>query len=118
MNRGSRGTDGERAAGPRTAGCFEGPARGGMTGRLLSPEEVARLCGLSRRAVYRAIERGELRASRLCSRLRVHADDLEAWRVANVVAPAPRAPARGRPRPPAEGGLRRLLAVTGEEEGS
>lgn len=26
--------------------------------RLLSPEDVARVCGLSRRAVYRAIERG------------------------------------------------------------
>jgi Helix-turn-helix domain len=29
--------------------------------RLLSPEDVARVCGLSRRAVYRAIARGELR---------------------------------------------------------
>jgi excisionase family DNA binding protein len=40
---------------------------------LLSPEPVARRCGLSRRAVYRAIERGELRASRLCSRIRIRA---------------------------------------------
>lgn len=37
-------------------------------GRLLSPGEVARVCGLSRRAVYRAIPRGELRAARLCNR--------------------------------------------------
>src|SRR5207247_1616698 len=46
---------------------------------LLSPEQVARRCGLSRRAVYRAIERGELRASRLCSRIRIRAADVEAW---------------------------------------
>jgi excisionase family DNA binding protein len=38
---------------------------------LLSPEQVARLCGLSRRAVYDAIKRGELHAFRLCSRLRI-----------------------------------------------
>ena len=43
---------------------------------LLSPEEVAQRCGLSRRAVYRAIERGELRASRLCSRIRIRAADV------------------------------------------
>jgi excisionase family DNA binding protein len=29
------------------------------------------LTGLSTRAIYRAIERGELRAARLCSRLRI-----------------------------------------------
>jgi excisionase family DNA binding protein len=40
---------------------------------LLSPEQVARRCGLSRRAVYRAVERGKLRASRLCSGIRLHA---------------------------------------------
>ena len=44
--------------------------------RLLSPEEVARACGLSRRAVYRAIARGELRAARLCHRLRF---SLRSW---------------------------------------
>lgn len=32
--------------------------------QLLSPEDVARACGLSRRAVYRAIARGELPAAR------------------------------------------------------
>lgn len=47
--------------------------------RLLSPEEVARACGLSRRAVYRAIARGELRAARLCHRLRVQPTELERW---------------------------------------
>lgn len=47
--------------------------------RLLSPEDVARACGLSRRAVYRAIARGELRAARLCHRLRIHPTELERW---------------------------------------
>jgi excisionase family DNA binding protein len=82
---------------------------------LLSPEDIARRCGLSRRAVYRAIERGELRASRLCSRLRVHPDDLEAWRTANYVELA-RALTTVAPHPrPASRGLRRLLVPSEEE---
>jgi len=86
-----------------------------MTRPLLSPEEVARYCGLSRRAVYRAIERGELRASRLCSRLRIRSEDLDAWIAANHVDPAERV---GAPPPlaPAHNGLRRLLA-TSERKG-
>ncbi len=47
--------------------------------RLLSPEDVAVRCGLSRRAVYRAIERGDLLASRLCHRLRIRPADVDAW---------------------------------------
>jgi excisionase family DNA binding protein len=46
---------------------------------LLSPEQVARICGLSRRAVYRAIARGDLAAARLCNRLRVRPEDLDRW---------------------------------------
>jgi excisionase family DNA binding protein len=78
---------------------------------LLSPEEVARRCGLSRRAVYRAIERGELRASRLCSRIRIRAVDVEAWVEANQIEPSSQQAMRRRPSPlrPADG-LRRLLA--------
>ena len=49
------------------------------------------LCGLSRKAVYRAIERGELKAFRLCSRLRIDPDAVEAWLEANVVEPTGRA---------------------------
>jgi excisionase family DNA binding protein len=75
---------------------------------LMSPEEVARWCGLSRRAVYRAIERGELSASRLCHRLRLRPSDVEAWvEVSRVTADRTSSPAglrRG-----ANGGLRRLL---------
>jgi excisionase family DNA binding protein len=47
--------------------------------QLLSPDDVARVCGLSRRAVYRAIARGELRAARLCNRLRVQPTELQRW---------------------------------------
>ncbi|MEX2448771.1 MAG: helix-turn-helix domain-containing protein [Solirubrobacterales bacterium] len=55
--------------------------------RLLSPEDVARACGLSRRAVYRAIARGELRAARLCNRLRVQPAELERWIGERMISP-------------------------------
>lgn len=44
-----------------------------------SPAEVAELLGLSRKAIYRAIERGELRASRVTNRLRIRSADVDAW---------------------------------------
>ena len=47
--------------------------------RLLSPEQVAEQCGLSRRAIYRAIERGELPASKLCGRLRIRSESVDEW---------------------------------------
>lgn len=52
---------------------------------LLSPEDVALRCGLSRKAVYRAIDRGELKASRLCSRLRIRPEDVDTWFDRNCV---------------------------------
>ena len=84
---------------------------------LLSPEEVAQRCGLSRRAVYRAIERGELRASRLCSRIRIRPEDVDAWIAANSILKPNTAP-EPRPKRPLlpQDGLRRLLAAE-EEEG-
>src|SRR4051794_15023012 len=73
---------------------------------LLSPEQVATACGLSRRAVYRAIERGELPAVRLCSRLRILIDDFESWLAANRVEPVPRTlPSRRPLHLPAANGL-------------
>jgi excisionase family DNA binding protein len=76
---------------------------------LLSPEEVARRCGLSRKAVYRAIERGELKASRLCSRLRLRVEDVDSWIEGNVLIPRA-APRISAPGPlPARDGLRTLL---------
>ena len=77
---------------------------------LLSPEEVARRCGLSRRAVYRAIERGELRASRLCSRIRIRAADVEAWVERTRSSLFEQPPSRGRRRCDPLDSLRRLLA--------
>ena len=78
---------------------------------LLSPEEVARRCGLSRRAVYRAIDRGELRASRLCSRIRIRAADVDAWVEENQIEPASHQTQFSRPSPlRSADSLRRLLA--------
>jgi excisionase family DNA binding protein len=77
---------------------------------LLCPEEVARQCGLSRRAVYRAIERGELRASRLCSRIRIRAADVDAWVDENQIEPPSEQTRPARPAPVrSEDSLRRLL---------
>ena len=76
---------------------------------LLSPEDVARRCGLSRKAVYRAVARGELRAARILSRLRIDPRDVEAWIRANVVDVNGPVPAPARARLPANTGLRRLL---------
>ncbi len=78
--------------------------------KLLSPEEVARFCGLSRRAVYRAISRGELHAARLCNRLRIRPTELDRWigeRVLDSEQPRVDAATPGRPAP--RGGLRALL---------
>jgi excisionase family DNA binding protein len=64
--------------------------------RLLSPTDVAAMCGLSRRAVYDAIRRGELRAFKVCSRLRISTTEVDAWLAASLVpitelpSPAPR----------------------------
>jgi excisionase family DNA binding protein len=77
---------------------------------FLRPVEAAELVGLSTRAIYRSIERGDLRAARLCSRLRISRDDFDEWvaRSAVRVAPPPAA-ARTRDVPAARGSFRRLL---------
>jgi excisionase family DNA binding protein len=48
-------------------------------GRLLTPAEVAERCRLGRKAIYAAIDRGELPASKICSRLRIRVEDVDAW---------------------------------------
>ena len=80
--------------------------------RLLAPEDVAEMCGLSRKAVYRAIERGELKASRLCSRLRIVPEDVDRWIEANRVE-RPTPPPGRPPRVAAPNGLRVLLRESG-----
>ena len=73
-------------------------------------------CGLSRKAVYRAIERGELPASKLCSRLRIKPSDLDAWVDGNRLQ-AERARPALPARVPAANGLRALLVSPGTEAG-
>ena len=58
-----------------------------MSEQLLTPEQVAQRCGLSRRAVYDAIRRGELPAMRLCNRLRIRPDLYDAWLTAGTLTP-------------------------------
>ena len=80
---------------------------------LLTPEAVARRCGLSRRAVYDAIRRGELPAMRLCNRLRVRGEDLDAWFAGSVVQPAPTNSVKGQRKlshaPTVAGSFRALM---------
>jgi excisionase family DNA binding protein len=81
--------------------------------RYLTVAEAARASGFSRRAVYRAIDRGELVASVVCSRLRIHPDDFLAWMEGQRVAPrepSPRVVGIGARNAPATNGLRGLLA--------
>jgi excisionase family DNA binding protein len=56
---------------------------------LQSPKQVAESCGLSTRAIYRAIDRGELRATRLCGRLRVRSADVQEWIELNTLQSVP-----------------------------
>ncbi len=76
-----------------------------------SPAEVAAALGLSRRAIYRAIASGELRAARVCcgSRLLVPADEAHSWVQRNLLEPdvTPGPPPPG----PCGGGIRRPLAA-------
>jgi excisionase family DNA binding protein len=62
------------------------------------PAELAALVGLSTRAIYRAIERGELQAAKVAngSRLLVPAAATEEWLEANSVAPRRVTRRRGR----------------------
>ena len=54
------------------------------------------MVGLSAKAIYRAIERGELRAAKIAngSRLLIPAEAAENWLLANSVVPAERSAAR------------------------
>ncbi len=76
---------------------------------FLSPAEAAKLAGLSTRAIYRAIQRGELRAARLCSRLRIQRDAFDEWIAAAEVRCKPQV-VEVRAVPTARGSFRRLLA--------
>ena len=59
-----------------------------------TPAELAAAAGLSRKAIYRAIENGELRAAKVCSgsRLLIPSEAAREWIDGNLVTP------RGGPR--------------------
>jgi excisionase family DNA binding protein len=84
----------------------------------LALAQVAERVGFSTKAISRAIERGELPASKVCGRVRVRAADVDAWLAGNRIDPrqqavAPtRSSAAKRPRGgPAKNGLCELLAA-------
>jgi excisionase family DNA binding protein len=78
---------------------------------FLRPSEAAEITGLSTRAIHRAIERGELRAARLCSRLGIPRAAFEEW-VERCALRAAERPPETYPRvpPPVAGSFRALLA--------
>jgi excisionase family DNA binding protein len=78
---------------------------------FLRPVEAAELAGLSTRAIYRAIERGDLRASRLCSRLRIAREDFDDWVARSAVRIESPPVVRTRDVPSARGSFRRLLVA-------
>jgi excisionase family DNA binding protein len=84
---------------------------GGEPARYLTVADAARVSGFSRRAVYRAIARGELTASHVCSRLRIHPDDFLAWMNHDRTStPPPRGRQVETHKAPAPDGLRSLLS--------
>ena len=77
---------------------------------LLRVSEAAELAGLSTRAIYRAIERGELRAARLCSRLRIPRAAFDEWIEQSAVRPGEHPVEYPPVPPPVPGSFRALLA--------
>jgi excisionase family DNA binding protein len=77
---------------------------------FLRPREAAALAGLSTRAIYRAIDRGELQAVCLCSRLRIPREAFDAWIAASTVRrELPFVPEPPPAPPPVRGSFRRLF---------
>jgi excisionase family DNA binding protein len=62
---------------------------------FLSPDECARRAVLSRKAIYRAIQSGELLAFRVRARLRVPEEEFSRWMTADPVSSAPSGPLQG-----------------------
>lgn len=79
----------------------------------LSPTQAAARTPLSRKAIYGAIRRHELRASKRCARRMIRETDLEAWITSGVPDEPQDLPARPRLRPsrPAAGSLAALRAI-------
>lgn len=82
------------------------------------PSELASMVGLSAKAIYRAIERGELHAAKIAngSRLLIPVAAAEEWLLENAVVPAGierpgRGPARGSGRHPLREALSKLEGI-------
>lgn len=88
-----------------TSGNGQLEDRGAVEGVRLAyrPAELAGLVGLSCKAIYRAIERGELRAARVAagSRLLIPVAEAEAWLEGSLVEVEGAPPVPGDPRRPA-----------------
>ncbi len=77
------------------------------TGSMLSPADIAQVLGFEAEAIRRVIRRGELRAVKVCGRLRSEPEWVTEWLQARTVtepaapSPAPSAipPRRGEPGP-------------------
>jgi excisionase family DNA binding protein len=78
---------------------------------FLSADECARRAMLSRKAIYRAIESGELLAFRVRARLRVPEEKFRRWMTADPVSSTPSGPRQGRSsrRPAPAGSFRSVL---------
>jgi excisionase family DNA binding protein len=65
-----------------------------MAMKYLSPTEVAKIIGFNPATVYRAVERGHLRATKPpgTNRIRIAEDDLEEWLAAGRVKTASQLP--------------------------
>jgi excisionase family DNA binding protein len=68
--------------GPRDPPASDGPGAGDGEGAYgwLTPQQVARLLGLSVRQVYRLVDRGVLPAYRIGGVIRLLADDVDEYR--------------------------------------
>jgi len=84
-----------------------------VTQPLLSLDQVAERCGLSVKAIRRAVDRGELPASKLCGRMRVDPTALAEWIERSRVGAEQSEPPPAREQRPT-GGTRRLRAVIGD----
>ena len=105
----------------RRASTRTGPTPGDdgnvAVGRVaFTPAEIAKAAGLSRKAIYRAIENGELRAAKVCggSRLLVPYEAVSEWLDSHLVIPtAPAEPVvdRGSDDVGRRGVLREALGI-------
>ncbi len=86
-----------------------------MKVHLLSPQKVADLCGLSYHTIWRAVKRGDLKATRLNGRIKIPQWALEEWIDVNMIE-TPRQekfalPEIAPPKPPPRGSLDRLRTI-------